>query len=131
MEIDITQLKDMGAFPLSHSQAEGGKTAGADTWAAAVLTAGEVTLLDTPEKITAFKDWVLEFGAWSREDLDAMNTRELNALFLQWVAGDVREVGADTLGDIDWVEYEDKSQAGQVAGNMFQDADKIYFSLDH
>jgi hypothetical protein len=32
---------------------------------------------------------------------------------------------------IDWVEYEDKSQAGQVAGYMFQDVDKIYFSFDH
>lgn len=91
MDIDITSLSDLDAFPLSHSQAEGGPTAGPDTWNAAKRQANETALLDTEEKLQAFRDWVKPSGGWEDEEIDAWTPQECNALFLQWVAGDIRE----------------------------------------
>lgn len=91
MDIDISSLLTLDAYPLSHSQAEGGPTAGPDTWNAAKLQANETALLDTPEKLVAFREWVAEFGAWTEEEIDNWTPQECNALFLQWIAGDVRQ----------------------------------------
>lgn len=130
MEIDITSLLDMDAWPLSHSIAEGGPNAGRDTWKASMQQADETSLLDTEEKVQAFRDWCKDFGAWDDAERAAWTARDANALFLQMVAGDTREAGVDTLADIDWKEYEEMSEAGQWSGNMFQaDDGKIYFNL--
>jgi len=175
MDIDITSLSDLDAFPLSHSQAEGGPTAGRDSWNASLEQVNETALLDTPEKLDAFREWVADFGAWDEDERNAWTPQECNALFLQWIAGDIRqapgkhsdrftfterqpgewfreddthewgpyatrseayqdteerEPRAETLEDIDWLEYEAQASEGQISSNLFRaDDGRIYFSL--
>lgn len=129
MEINITSLKDMDCFALSHSVMEGGSNAGQNTWQAAKEQAEETSLLDTEEKKEAFREWIADFGAWSEEDIAEMDDINLNALFLQFIAGDVREAGADYLEDIDWEKYEKDVEDGQISGYFYQNNGEIYFNL--
>lgn len=130
MEINIPQLSETPMFSFSHSMAEGGENAGANTWQAALN--GPRPLLNTEEEYQAFRDFVKSSGGWSEEEIAAWDINELQALFLQWIAGDVREAGADCLADIDWLEYEQQSREGQVSGNLFRtDEGHIFFSLYH
>jgi hypothetical protein len=132
MEINITSLLEKDQFSLSHSVMEGGDNAGRNTWKASLERAEEVVLLDTEEKLEAFKDWTADFGAWSEEERNAWTPQEANALFLQWIAGDCREAGADSLDGIDWDEYQERCEEGQCASNLFKGDDgQIYFSLSH
>jgi len=132
MEINITSLLEKDQFPLSHSVAEGGENAGRETWQASLESAKATTLLDSEEKLEAFRDWLKPWGAWDAEQIAAMDDQSLNALFLQWVAGDCRETGADSLDSIDWEEYEKRAEAGQCSSNIFKSKDgQIYFSLCH
>jgi len=126
MDIDITLLVNLDAFPLSHSQAEGGATAGRDTWNASLEQATETALLNTPEKLEAFRDWAEDFGEWT------WTPQECNALFLQWIAGDIREAPGIRKGmtfeerepgewyredesqpDLEWGPYATRSEAYQ------------------
>lgn len=113
MELDITRLTDTDAFPYSHSQMEGGENAGRNTWNAAKEDAPD--LLDTDEKVSAFMDYVAEFGAWDQEEREAWTHEERCALLLQFIAGDIREAGSDCLEDIDWREYRRASKRGQCS----------------
>ena len=137
MEIDVTSLLALDQFALSHPQAEGGENAGPETWKAAQDQAAETPLLDTPEKLQAMRDFARSSGGWDGEEIAAWSDREINALFLQWIAGDCRECPAthgeraDSLEDIDWGEYEEQASAGQISSNLFRGDDgKIYFTLD-
>ena len=130
MEIDITTLSKMNCFTLSHSIAEGGQNAGQNTWNASKKEAENTQLLNTPEKLQAMRDFARESGGWNREEISAWSDNELNALFLQWIAGDVRELCADSLGEIDWEEADEMQSEGQAPSNIFKGDDgKIYFYL--
>lgn len=133
MQIDITSLSAADLFTFSHSAAEGGEDAGRNTWKAALADAStrRPPLLATPEAIEAFKDWVKDSGGWTKDEIDAWTDEECNALFLQWVAGDVREAGYDSLEEIDWDEYESQASEGRISGNIYRAAvGRIYFSLE-
>ena len=120
----------MNCFTLSHSIAEGGKNAGQNTWNASKKQAENTQILNTPEKLQAMRDFVRESGGWNKEEVAAWDENELNALFLQWVSGDVRELGADSLNEIDWEEAEEMQREGQAPSNIFKGDDgKIYFYL--
>ena len=121
----------MNCFTLSHSIAEGGENAGQNTWNASKKQAlNSSPLLNTPEKLQAMRDFTRESGGWNREEIAAWSDNELNALFLQWIAGDVRELGADSLDEIDWEEAEEMQSEGQAPSNIFKGDDgKIYFYL--
>jgi hypothetical protein len=130
MEIDITSLLETDMFQFSHSRMEGGENAGQNTWQAALE--GPRPLLSTPEQIQAFKDWLADFGAWDEDERNAWSDNEAQALFLQFVAGEVREAGADSLEELDWDEYEEGCEAGRFSSYFFKGDDgKIYFSLTH
>jgi hypothetical protein len=130
MEINITPLLKMDCFTLSHSQHEGGENAGKNTWQASQDKAQEIKLLDTPEKLQAMRDFARSSGGWDQEEVTAWNENEVNALFLQWIAGDCRELGADSLEDIDWINAEVLQENGQVPSNLYQsDSGEIYFYL--
>lgn len=142
-------------FAFSHSRAEGGENAGRNSWGAAVNASSnkKFRLLDTPDKIEAFKDWAGEFGAWDDEERAAWSDAESNALLLQFIAGDVRESPAildgvdfeereekwfyqtrraESLEEIDWPEQEAQSQAGRISGRIFRSDDgQIYFSISN
>jgi len=129
MQIDITSLLEKDQFPLSHSRAEGGQNAGQETWQASLEAAKETRLLDTEEKLQAMRDFARSSGGWTEEDIAAWSDQEINALFLQWVAGDVRqcpaildeitfEERADSLDEIDWQEYEKQAESGRISGSL-------------
>ena len=130
MYIDITSLLELDCFGLSHSRAEGGENAGRNTWNASKAQAKETPLLNTEDKLEAMRDFARSSGGWTREEIAAWNAEEVNALFLQWVAGDVREAGADSLDEIDWEEYEEKAMEGRIPSNLSKGDDgQISFYL--
>jgi len=104
MEINITSLMAVNQFKRSHSRAEGGQNAGPETWRASLEAAKETVLLDTEEKLEAMRDFAKSSGGWTREEIAAWSAQEINALFLQWIAGDVRECPARLEG----IEFEER-----------------------
>ena len=92
MHINITSLLSLDMYPLSHSRHEGGQDAGRNSWEASQETAAEIQppLLDTEEKLQAMRDFARESGGWTKEEIEAWQPGEINALFLQWVAEDTR-----------------------------------------
>ena len=112
MEINITRFyNEVCPKDYAASVAEIGANADQDTWEAAKEDAGFFQFLDTQEKVDAFKAFVLESGGWSQDEIDAWTVRDLNALFLQWVAGDIRECLEWDVDDDDvWGNYEELAQ---------------------
>jgi hypothetical protein len=104
MEINIASLLDADLFAFSHSRMEGGQDAGRNTWNAAKAEAGSAPLLQTPEQLQALRDYARGFGAWDAEEIAGWDETECNALFLQLIAGDVREAGWDSLDEAQWTE---------------------------
>lgn len=99
MELDISRfVEDNDMFDFAHSEAEHGGppgTAGKATWEAALAVSDPdehpeayFVTADNREEIEA---WVRDFGAWEREEIAAWSDRELNALLVQFIAGDMRE----------------------------------------
>lgn len=117
-EINITRFfaEQVSPRELSASVAEIGWNAGADTWRAACETAGDLQLLTTPGEVAAFREFAQSSGGEFSEDTD------WQALFLQWIAGDLREMGVNRAGDaIDW---------DRADGNIFRGIDgQIYFDV--
>ena len=74
----------------------------------------------------AMRAWAKDSGGWNDEEIAAWSDNELNALFIQLVSGDIREMGNST-----WEEYAALSEAGQVSGCLFetQDGSIIYYQL--
>lgn len=129
-EINITRFfNEACARDYSASVAEIGTSAGADTWRAAMDDADNYAFI-TEENRDDFKSFVRESGGWSDDEISTWSDTELNALFIQWVAGDMREASLD-IPVPDWEQYRLDSEAGQVAGRIFKnDGEKtIYFSL--
>ena len=147
MEIEITSLLELDSFALSHSAYEGGENAGRNTWQASLSQAEETPLLDTPEKLQAMRDFARESGGWDAKERAAWSPQEINALFLQWIAGDVRQCPsldqaygpddgqfstADSLDEIDWPATIEMQIEGNAPSNLFQGDDgKIYFTLSN
>jgi len=135
VELKITGFFN-GAAPMDYSAsvAEIGRTAGADTWRAACDDAPDWNLLDTDEKREAFREFVSGYGAWTDEEIAAWDNTHLNALCLQWISGDMREVpdvemGPNMSAD-DWATYQKYSEAGIVAGRFFQSGTDVYWTME-
>lgn len=119
MEIDITSLiLETDTWSLSGS----GPNAARETWAAAQEQARAETLLSTPKALDAMRTWIKSSGGWDDEECEAFTDNELNALFLQLVAGDMREAGLDGYDpdDFDWKQYNEDSEAGRISGCIFR-----------
>jgi len=128
MEINIQALFDADCNPANYSAsvAELGPDAAARTWSNAMQRAAYGSpLLDTPEKLAAMRKWAIETGAWPAKAVDGWGATECNALFLQLVAGDMREKAG-----LDWAEYRAASGEGSVSGALFEGIDgQIYYYL--
>lgn len=129
MEIDITTLAtEADMFEFSASIAERGQNAGPETWQNAKDEAAERPIL-SDDQLPEFRDYVRGFGAWDKEEIEAWDATECNALFVQMVAGDLREAQSlcpgDGPGGIDWDEYHSQDQVGgRLSG---ADDGRIYY----
>jgi hypothetical protein len=131
MEIDITALvaeEDMSEF--SASQAERGPNAGPETWNNAMDEARDRPML-LPDQLDEFRDYFRGFGAWEDEEINSWDIITCNALFIQFVAGDIREAESlcpgDGTGGIDWEAYHALAEAGTCSGRIYPGDDgKVY-----
>ncbi len=125
MEIDITRFfAEACPRDYSASVAEMGANAGPDTWRAAMDDSAAYPILDTEEKREAFRDYIRGFGAWSDAEISAHSDASLNALCIQFLAGDIREAGLDSDAP-DWETYEkNPNNAGRIYRG---DSGAVYF----
>ena len=129
MELNISSFfATVTPRELSSSVAESGPCAGALTWSASCKASVNHLLLDDDEKRDAFRAWVDSSGF---EGVEALSNPELNALLLQWIAGDLREMGIDEdTSGIDWEDVERGQNEGQYPSNIFRGDDgSVYFGL--
>lgn len=130
MEINITEFfTNADPFEFSASRAERGQNAGPETWANA--KAYRPPLLNTEDELQALRDYVKDFGAWSKDEIAAWSDNDCNALFIQLVSGDMREGRLDSdPDDSNWRDYEKGASDGRWSGNLFKTDDgKVYYSL--
>lgn len=135
-ELDISHVigsDDFVPFDLSNNRATLGDDAGKLTWNASKAAAQSIPLLDTEEKKEAFRSFVRESGGWNKKEIAAWNNMELNALCLQWIAGDIREAFGDAQSsEWDWEQYENDAESGRVSSRLYRGIDgKIYFSISN
>lgn len=133
MHIDITEFfkaEDPGVY--SGNAIEYGVNAGAITWANSMAGAKTYKHLDDDEKREAWRRWVEGSGGWTWEEIQAWTNDELEALFIQWVSGDMRECGLEgCFEDLDWEEYERRAQAGNCPSTIWKDDEgRVFFSLE-
>ena len=133
MEIDITTLITEGEmFKFSASVAERGQNAGPETWTNALTEAGERPIL-ADDQLPEFRDYVRGFGAWEDVEINVWNATECNALFIQLVAGDVREAESlcpgEGIGGIDWDAYNKLAEAGTCSGRIFPSGDRVFYYI--
>jgi hypothetical protein len=132
MQIDITEFftrEDAGQY--SASVAELGQNAGQITWVNSLQAGAEYAPLDDEEKREAFRERLKPYGAWDDAEIAAFTDAELNALFVQWVAGDMREAGLDDVAP-DWADYQARAENGECPSNIWRDDDgRVFFSLEH
>jgi len=126
--VDVTRLvSDVDPFELSRSIAEAGKDAGPTSWRNATAEASERPL-DIKDREAA-REFFAGFGAWEREEIAAWSDTELDALILQFAAGDLREIQSlcpgDGLGDIDWQEAERLAECGTIGGRLYPQGDSL------
>jgi hypothetical protein len=112
----------------SGSMAELGEFAGKLTYDAAVSAHDMYQLLLDEEHRALFKHHINGYGAWSDDEVAKWSHAELNALAIQFVAGDIREAGLyPGMTDDEWEEYESRAQEGRVPGNIWRDGIGNYF----
>ena len=135
MEINITHfVRTAETHELSASRAELGNDAGKITWNNAVREAATTQLISQDDR-DEFERWVREFGAWSRDEIEAWSLDECNALLIQYISGDLNELESLCYSDtdefgIDWDEAEKLSSKGTISGNIFKGVDDhVYFYM--
>lgn len=130
MELDITRFfSEAAPRDYSASVAEIGNDAGRVTWRAALDDAGDFNLLPDDDARDAFKEYARGFGAWSADEIAAWSADELNALCMQFIAGDMRDY-CDDAASWNWDEYEQGAQAGTYSGRLFRgDGGRVYYDI--
>ena len=121
-DILISSLKGFSRMQFSASVAELGENAGAQTWNNAKRQASNGPEVMTGEQCEMFREDIRAWGAWDKEEIDAMSQTELRALFIQHVMSEVSDAGADCLEDIDWDKYEEDASAGRLSGFLYKDS---------
>lgn len=126
MEIKITHLVNRSdeMYYYSASRAELGDGVGQITWQNAMDNCdsenpdADPILLILPSEIEIAKNWFADFGAWDSEEIEAWDDQEVNALLLQFIAGDIRESLPELLDDYE--EYQKQAEAGQISGRIYK-----------
>lgn len=128
MELDVTHmLDDCDEMPfLSNSIAELGPDAGKITWDNSVEYAKRRPLLITEDDKFEARRWLRGFGAWDAEEIAAWSEDELNALVVQFIAGNIREMEHFDSEE----EYFEAEREGHVSGGLSKGDDgRWYFYL--
>lgn len=134
MELDISKFFFNCEEPEQYSASvmEMGDCAGRMTWENACREARVAPILHTEEEYDAVRRYIKAFGAWSETEIANWSPEELNALVIQFIAGNMREtgLGPDSTDD-DWAEYEAGASKGRFASNIFRGDDgQVYFDLE-
>jgi hypothetical protein len=134
MEVDVTRLiNEVDPSEISGSIAERGNNAGPETWANALEATADEPLLTTEDERDNARDFFKGFGAWSKEEIAAWSDNDIDALILQYAAGDLRELQScapgDGLGDIDWDKAEHLQSEGTCGGSLYVSGDKLYIYI--
>ena len=134
LQICIHRLvSDVDPSTLSASIAERGKNAGPETWSNSKACAKESPLLANDDERRAARDFFRGFGAWEDEEIDGWSAEEVDALCLQYAAGDLREAQSACPGDgiagIDWEDYAREGENGRISANLFIHNDELWISL--
>lgn len=135
MEIDITAfVANSDPFEFSASRAERGQNAGPETWMNAKSEASVRPLIGQDAR-DAFERWAREFGAWDEGEIAAWSLEECNALLIQFISGDLRELESlcpsdDDAFGIDWDDARKLSERGTIGGNIYPGDDgRVYFYM--
>lgn len=131
-EVDITEFFNGETWEFSGSIATHGPNAGPQTWANAKKEAESSPLLKTVDELDDMRHWAEETGAWSEEEIAAWSMVELNALFIQLVAGHMREAGLDNIeldDDEAWAKYEKGAEDSCYSGLIYRLGQRVYYSL--
>lgn len=131
MELNITKFfNNATPWDFSGSVAERGQDAGKITWNNAMEAVTEHMLLDTSAKVEALRDHARGFGAWEDAEIDAWTPQQCNALLIQMISGDIREVPDMDQSNWDWEDYQALAEAGTIGGRMFKGTDgEIYYYI--
>jgi hypothetical protein len=132
MEIDVTRLiTELEPSEISGSRAERGINAAQETWSNARAAVSDPLMTDAERAETRI--WAKGFGAWDDDEIAAWQSDEVDALVLQYAAGDLRTLQdicpGDGLGDIDWTEAEELAQAGTVGGCLYANGGNLYIYI--
>lgn len=128
MELDVTHMvndaDDM--LMISGSIAELGQNAAKLTWRNAQQYASSNILLTDETALDAARDWFKGFGVWEDNEIAAWSDAEVNALVVQFIAGEIREMEVyDSME-----EYQKASEGGQTSGRLSTgDGGRWYFYL--
>jgi hypothetical protein len=121
MEIDITDFfKNAEPAEFSASRAELGDNVGRITWDNAKAEAASAPLLTSDDELQALRDHAQSMGFGA--DVQAYGAEECNALFIQLVSGDMRELESLCMGDdgeINWTEARALSEQGTIGGSIY------------
>ena len=130
MEINITGFFHTGQAHLySASKVELGENAGKLTWLNALGYANKHRMLDTEDQLETFRAFVKDTGGWTQEEISHWTNQELNALFVQFVACDIREAGLDKPYP-DWEQYEIDAMEGRVSSRFFMsDNNQVFYDI--
>ena len=134
LELNVTTLvNEVDCADFASSIAESGnKDIGKVTWENALSYVSDEPLV-TGDDVDTVRDWLRGFGAWTGEELDAMSDREINAMLLQFVAGDIREMERFIDGhepddtEDSYEAFLAASEAGTVGGRLFRSTSDDWF----
>ncbi len=129
MKIDVTRfVRNEDPYKFSASIMEMGANAGRLTWNNAKREGEQAPLLTTEDQLDALRSHVRGFGAWDEDEIAAWSDAECNALFVQLISGDMRQMGLDDcdVDEFDWQAYEARSDGG---GSLYLSGDRFYYYL--
>ena len=128
-EINITALlanPDFCPSDFSASIAEIGNNAGPDTWRACVQWVADSPIV-SPDELDSVRYYMRSSGGWNSDEISAMRDNELQALALQFIAGDLRKAFRLRFGVVpaeivlDWATYQQGSESGRWNSTFYRD----------
>jgi hypothetical protein len=122
MELNITRFVRANRDCMSNfsdSIANSGlQNIGQVTWRNAMTAMQDVSAcLVPPAQCGELVDYFSEFGAWEREELEAMSCQELNAMLVQCIASDWQEYSAAKEQGRAHFKKWDENCGGRIYGN--------------